>query len=494
MRKWAGILLLLAFGAVAPSAAAARERPPVVMITFDAFPRNSLLDVRERVDAARYPNFARLAADSTWYPNATTELDETGRAMRSIFTSRASWRWARPNYANYPNNLFTLLGRRYGIVASETTSSFCPKRLCPNVRPQNGPSIERQLAGGRPEDLERWIDRLQPTRRPTFYYKHVLLPHAPWVYLPSGHAYFDGTSEQGLRWQQWFSDPWLVQQNYQRQLLQLQFTDRLVGRVLDKLRAAGIYDRALIVVTADHGESLGRPGQSRQFEQRTIGDIALIPLFVKLPSQRARRIDRRHVRNLDLLPTIARVARLRPSWRLDGRSFLGPTARQIPRSVLLIKRSGEQMRLSLGSLRRHAAASLRLKHKLFGGRRGLFGIGPHRELQGTSVARWPRLPAGALRAQLDDPSRFANVRLNELFLPVKVTGRLAGPRSREPHDLAIAINGTIEATAPAFAPRRRATRLFSALIPEESLRQGANTVQLFSIEGNGRAPALRPIG
>jgi hypothetical protein len=463
------------------------------MITFDAFPRNSLLDVRERIDATRYPNFARLAAGSTWYPNATTELDETGRAMRSIFTGRASWRWARPSFANYPKNLFTLLGRKYGIEASETTTSFCPKRLCPNVRPQNGPSIERQLIKGRPEGFQKWIDRLRPRRRPTFYYKHVLLPHAPWVYLPSGHIYYDGPSEGGLRWQQWFSDPWLVQQNYQRQLLQLQFTDRMIGRVLDQLRAAGIYDRAMIVVTADHGESLGRPGQSRQFEQRTIGDIALIPLFVKLPSQRARRIDRRHVRNLDLLPTIAKVAGLRPSWRIDGRSFIGPSARQIPRSVLLIKRSGEEMRLSLGALRRHAAASLRLKHKLFGGRRGLFGIGPHRELQGTSVARWPKLPMGALRAQLDQPERFANVGADAQFPPVKVTGRLTGPRSREQHDLAIAINGTIEATAPAFAPRRGATRLFSVLVPEGSIHQGANTVELFSIEGKPRAPALRPL-
>ena len=30
---------------------------------------------------ARYPSFARLAAGSTWYPNATTKLDETGRAL-----------------------------------------------------------------------------------------------------------------------------------------------------------------------------------------------------------------------------------------------------------------------------------------------------------------------------------------------------------------------------------------------------------------------------
>jgi len=53
---------------------------------------------------------------------------------------------------------------------------------------------------------------------------------------------------------------------------------------------------------------------------------------------------------------------------------------------------------------------------------------------------------------------------------------------------------TSGATAPAVAFHRGSSRLFSVLIPEESLREGANTVQLFSIEGNRRAPALRPLG
>ena len=38
----------------------------------------------------------------------------------------AAWLWlsARPSYANHPENLFTLLGRRYRMVASEETSNF----------------------------------------------------------------------------------------------------------------------------------------------------------------------------------------------------------------------------------------------------------------------------------------------------------------------------------------------------------------------------------
>ena len=69
----------------------------------------------------------------------------------------------------------------------------------------------------------------------------MLLPHPPWVYLPSGHTYYDGPSENGMSWDDWDSIPWLIQQTYQRHLLQVEFTDRLLGRALDQLQR----DRAL---------------------------------------------------------------------------------------------------------------------------------------------------------------------------------------------------------------------------------------------------------
>jgi hypothetical protein len=467
----------------------------VVLIVFDGFPTTSLLNARGRIDRVRYPTFARLAAGSSWFPYATTSADETGHALRALFTGRTPWRFAKPTYGNHPNNLFTLLGRRYRIAADEEVTSFCPKRLCPNVTPQTKDSILRKLEAGRPERFLSWVERLSPSRRPALYHTHVFLPHPPWVYLPSGHMYYNGPSENAVPRDGWDSIPWLVAQRYQRHLLQVELADRLLGSALDRLRTTGLYDRSLIVVTADHGESFGRSGDGRLIGRRTVGDIALAPLFVKRPFQRAGKIDRRHVRSLDILPTIARFARLRPGWRVEGRPIFGPAARRIPSSALVIGRSGQRIRLSLKSLRRRAAASLRLKRLLFGSSRGAFGLGPRRDLQGTEVARWPTLPAaGAVRAALDYPDRFRDVQLDSQQPPVKVTGRLTGPGSGDPLDLAVAVNGTIQATAPAFAVDGLSSRLFSVLIPESSLREGANTVQLFAIQGDRGTTALRRLG
>ena len=85
------------------------------------------------------------------------------------------------------------------------------------------------MAGGRLERFTSWLGRVKPSRQPAFYFKHLLLPHPPWMYLPSGHTYSDGPSENVLSRDDWASVPWLVGQKYQRHLLQVELADRLIG-------------------------------------------------------------------------------------------------------------------------------------------------------------------------------------------------------------------------------------------------------------------------
>ena len=77
---------------------------------------------------------------------------------------------------------------------------------------------------------------------------------------------------------------------------------------------------------------------------------------------------------------------------------------------------------------------------------------------------------------------------------MNVTGRLVGPGSDSGLDLAIAVNGNIEATAPAFKNEGTSSYIFSALVPEPSLRAGANTVKVFAIESAGSSTSLRLLG
>ena len=75
----------------------------------------------------------------------------------------------------------------------------------------------------------------------------------------------------------------MVERAHQRYLLQVGYVDRLIGRVLRR-PAAGLYDRALVVLTADHGVSF-RSG-SRRAARATRRGHARVPLLIKAPGQR----------------------------------------------------------------------------------------------------------------------------------------------------------------------------------------------------------------
>ena len=63
----------------------------------------------------------------------------------------------------------------------------------------------------------------------------------------------------------------------------MQYVDTLLGRLLDALRANGLYDDAVIVVAADHGASFVTGKPRRPATRDNVGAIAPVPLFVKLP-------------------------------------------------------------------------------------------------------------------------------------------------------------------------------------------------------------------
>ncbi len=109
---------------------------------------------------------------------------------------------------------------------------MCPPRYCPGAR-RNRPAILPLLQNGRRERLERFFDAIKPGR-PTLYVKHVLLPHGPYMFLPSGkqtrRTFRDPLP--GMNGPVGFGDRGLTDHNQQRLLLQIAFADREIGRMI----------------------------------------------------------------------------------------------------------------------------------------------------------------------------------------------------------------------------------------------------------------------
>jgi len=86
----------------------------------------------------------------------------------------------------------------------------------------------------------------------------------------------------------------------------LRAADRAVGALRKHLEGLGLWDRVVVIVTADHGEALhehGHVGHNQQVYEESVR----VPLVVRLPKGLGRRGVRRQAltSHLDLAPTVA---------------------------------------------------------------------------------------------------------------------------------------------------------------------------------------------
>ncbi len=118
-------------------------------------------------------------------------------------------------------------------------------------------------------------------------------------------------------------DPQTVRDYRVANALQMEVVDGAIGRFVKALKQRGIYDEALIVFTADHGEMNGR----RALLDKGVylcPEVLRAPLAVKLPASqdaKPQTIDA-PVSHLDIAPTLLEIAGIAPAARMDGQSLL----------------------------------------------------------------------------------------------------------------------------------------------------------------------------
>ena len=357
------------FGDEEPAESAERH-PPVVVVVFDEFPADSLLGPDGRIDAARYPNFAELASISTWFPNGHTVYDSTFKAVPSILDGRLPRDRTAADVRSHKPSVFHLVDRLgYDVFKVESASAVCPPAICPEARTRRPGVLARLAGGGRPARFHGWLGAIRRRSAPAFYLHHALMPHEPWLYLPSGRQSRPAGHDpiKGINQVHGFDDPDLSVHNHLRYLLQVGYTDRLVGELLDRLKRTGLLEDALLIVTADHGYSFDVGVRSRRLvTESNVEEIAPVPFFVKTPGQTEGSVDESLLRNIDIVATIADVLDTTVFWKQDGRSAFSEATRR--RRVLSIPtRDFERvMRIGVPELERRRARLRRRWADLFG--------------------------------------------------------------------------------------------------------------------------------
>lgn len=347
-----------------------RKDVPVFMVIMDEAPLYAMLGTDGDINAERFPNFAALAQQSTWYRDNTAISNFTHQAVPGIMASKIPQRDDSPFLALHPKNIFTLLGDKMNVDATEPVTSLCPSDVCSNTEQATGFSGSRLWSflkdalviygqrtlpyysrRGLPDTEHGWggfgavesrfveqlktgalgqanaivdgaRDLVDASKDGTAAVRlvHALVPHAPWYMTPDQRItsipVYSTTSNpesgDGTR------------DNYQRFLHQFIGTDRAIGQAVAVLKDAGIWDKALVIVTADHGISFVPGKQQRNVvlkDRDRVLDIYKVPTFVKYPNQRTGETSDCASSNLDLLPTVIDVLDVSTTWEFLGASL-----------------------------------------------------------------------------------------------------------------------------------------------------------------------------
>jgi len=161
------------------------------------------------------------------------------------------------------------------------------------------PSISREFAERRASTVaDGALSWLTGRRSPWFLWVHFFDPHDPYEPPEPFLSRFKDAPYDG----------------------EVAYVDETVGRLLAFLRDTGLTDETIVVLTGDHGESLGEHGEL------THGSLAYnttlwVPLIITVPGWKPARVDQ-FVSHVDIFPTVCDVLSLGKPAGLEGRSLV----------------------------------------------------------------------------------------------------------------------------------------------------------------------------
>jgi arylsulfatase A-like enzyme/Flp pilus assembly protein TadD len=291
-----------------PAAVPATPRPDVVLVTIDTLRADRVGAYGASTGAT--PNLDRLARRGVIFEDATAHAPLTVPSHTSILTGlypfehkvRDNAGFSLPAssrtlaetlhgsgyrtaafVASYVLGRTTGLARGFDIYADrfDTTASH----LSLSSLQRRGPEVAR--------DAATWLATAQ---HPFFLWVHFYDPHAPYDPPPAFAARFPGHPYEG----------------------EVATSDWALGELLRAIDKASA--NAVVIVTADHGESLGEHGEPEH--GIFLYDATLrVPLVMSGPGMRRGYRVTQQVRHVDIAPTVLDLAHVSPSDRMDGMSL-----------------------------------------------------------------------------------------------------------------------------------------------------------------------------
>jgi arylsulfatase A-like enzyme/Tfp pilus assembly protein PilF len=297
----------------APLLAATSPQPNVVFITIDTLRADHLGCYGYK--QIHTPNIDALAAGSTRFERAYTPVPVTLPAHTAIFTGTypmfngmhdfsgnklgpsqitLAWLLQQQGYATGAVLGSAVLDSRFGL--NKGFDFYYDHFDFNRLQESNIEEMERPGDMVADAALE-WLGNNY--QKKFFLWMHLYDPHFP--YRPPA--------------------PYNVEYKDHPYDGEIAFADAQVGRLLDFLKKKDLYQNTVIVLTGDHGESLGEHGElTHGF---FIYNATLhVPVIIHLPGQTAAKTVPDPINLIDLMPTVLNVLKLDVPSQVQGRNLL----------------------------------------------------------------------------------------------------------------------------------------------------------------------------
>ncbi len=291
-------------GDFAPRPAGLAARPNLILLTIDALRP-------DRLGAYGYerptsPNIDALAAESVRFTRVLAPSSRSVRSIPAVFAGVYPSEVAYGGEFLFPsvrdeNELLAerLSAHGYRMHAMLGTDYFS------RVRGffQGFDEIAQPPHAARSfpvDEALRVLDGMEDGAGPWCLWVHLFNVHLP--YLPDGVASMYGDTEPD-----WYDT-------------EITLADREVGRLVEALKARGVWDDTVLVFASDHGEGLGEHGHIGHASSLYEEEVRT-PLLIRVPGL-APRVVERAVSLIDVMPTVLNLVDAPAPQRIVGRSLV----------------------------------------------------------------------------------------------------------------------------------------------------------------------------
>lgn len=333
-------------------------RPSVLLITIDTLRDDHLPPYGYGRDTA--PVFTRIAREGALFLNTVATAPFTQPATASLMTGLYPHTHGVRNHPNLLAEPFVTLAEALAAEGYRTAAFSSQGLLVPTWGFGQGFGLFAHVGSPFRFDItllgkilhrtgirryeRRWeadavsrraVEWLAGApREPYFLWLHYLDPHFPYT-PPEEYArrfdteggsvgLTDERDAEGRRRIFFLGLPERqVRENLDLYDAEIRCTDDRIGRVIDRLEAAGALDRTIVVITSDHGESLGEHGLYFAHTHFLYEPTMTVPLAVRYPARlpAGTRLAKQ-ITTVDLMPTILDLAGAAIPPGLEGRSAL----------------------------------------------------------------------------------------------------------------------------------------------------------------------------